>query len=80
MPRATTRAERIKEMHRAERTLEAKLTQLKRLTTSISLWQRRVKYYSAQAARTDEEIIAEREASAARRQQRHAGRFRRIRL
>ena len=80
MARAGTRAERIREMHRAERTLEEKLTQLKRLTTSIRLWQRRAKYYAAQAAKTDEEIAADRSASAERRRQQAASRFRKIRV
>jgi hypothetical protein len=53
--KARTQAESVMALHRAERELERKLTALKRLVSSIQLWQRRVKYYTAAAALTDEE-------------------------
>lgn len=53
--RATTTQERRRARENAERTLAKKLAQLKRLVTSISLWQRRAAYYAAQEAMTDEQ-------------------------
>ena len=53
--RAATKADREAALRKAQRTLEAKLTALKRLVTSIQLWERRVKYYTAQLSMTDEE-------------------------
>jgi hypothetical protein len=79
MPRATTQWDRETQLARAERTLEAKLTELKRLVTSIRLWQRRVKYYTGEVHKSDEQRAAERVESAARREQR-ARRQRRIKL
>lgn len=72
MTRAHTQADRAAALRRAERTLERKLTSLKRLVTSIQLWQRRVKYYTIAAAQTDEERAAARAAA----QTRKAAKFR----
>ncbi len=79
MARATTHANRVLELQRAERTLEEKLTDLKRLVTSIRFWQRRVKYYANELTKTDEQRTAERAARDTQRQQR-AQRHRRIKL
>ena len=69
--KARTHADRLKALHHAERTLERKLRALQRLTASIRLWQRRVKYYTAQIAMTDEQrqqtIQQKRERAEARR-------------
>lgn len=53
--RAKTQADREAALRRAQRTLDAKLSALKRLVTSIQLWEKRVKYYTAQLSMTDEE-------------------------
>lgn len=79
MARATTLLDRQKQLERAEKTIEAKLTELKRLVTSIRMWQRRRAYYARQVLMTDEEretlrLLREARASASR--QRH----RRIKL
>lgn len=57
MARATSHEERVRAYERAQRMLETKLTDLKRLTTSIHRWQRRVHYYAAQMALTDEQRV-----------------------
>ena len=64
--RAKTREERVRALHQAQRTLDRKLTNMKRLVTSIQLWQRRVKYYTDQIAITDEERQSQKEQKAAR--------------
>lgn len=70
--RAATKAEREAALKKAQRTLESKLTALKRLVTSIQLWERRVKYYTAQVSMTDEErrakITTQAERAAQKRQ------------
>jgi len=79
MARATSRFDREKQLAKATETLEKKLTELKRLVTSIRMWQRRVKYYTAQVDMSDEEretLRALREGRASVRAQRH----RRIKL
>jgi len=53
--RAKTPQERQQALAKAQRTLEKKLTQMRRLVTSISLWQRRANYYAAQLAMSEEE-------------------------
>lgn len=79
MARATTPHDRQRQLEKAERELEQKLTDLKRLTTSIRLWQRRVKYYTAQVTMTDEERAARRTVQS-QRASRAAQRQRRIKL
>jgi hypothetical protein len=79
MARAATAQDRQKNLAYAERTLEKKLTDLKRLVTSIRLWQRRVKYYTQQVQMSDAERVLQR----AEREQRvsaAAKRHRRIKL
>ncbi len=44
----------------AERMVAEKITAIKRTTTSLSLWTRRVAYYTKRASMTDAEIEAER--------------------
>jgi hypothetical protein len=58
MARATSHFDRERQLTKATETLEKKLTELKRLVTSIRMWQRRVKYYTAQVHMTDEERAA----------------------
>jgi hypothetical protein len=78
--RASTHEERVKNRERAERELEKRLTDLKRLTTSIAMWQRRVKYYTREVEKTDEQRAAERAAQEQRRSQRDMPGRRRINL
>jgi len=58
--RARSEWDRAKILRVAEDTLEEKLTELKRLVTSIRFWQRRVRYYTRELEKSDEERAAER--------------------
>lgn len=58
MPRAKTNEDRTRLRRQAEKTIARKLSQLKRLVASLTLWQRRAAYYAAQEALTDEDRAA----------------------
>lgn len=79
MARAATHGDRERQLTKATDTLEKKLTELKRLVTSIRFWQRRVKYYTQQVHMSDDERAALREQRAVA-PQRAAQRHRRIKL
>ena len=65
----------------AEANLELKMRALKRLVTSIGLWQRRAAYYAKRAAMSDAEVAANKvKRDAAARQRREARARRGIKL
>jgi hypothetical protein len=69
--RAKTDDDRRRALANAERQLERKLTAMRRLLASISLWQRRSKYYASQIGITDEERRARIDQAKARKAAQH---------
>lgn len=64
-------------LRRARKMLAAKMAGLKRLMTSISLWERRAAYYARRASMTDAEVAVERVAREAQMAKRRESRIRR---